>query len=283
MPPCIWLADLQMEWTCWNDEHSRTKLQTSVGCVQQSKHQRSKPILIREQNPKKPRTVENPNFVVSNPAQELEEHCGHQQSSRRRGNTMSATPSTSPKRLPRDPVADESEDELDDEYIQEQLDATMWSDLKKSFWDSRFAAPIFALLGFLLAYHLTIAPYRTNPVDQENRNAITDLVRVNTCAYCFGFHSIDHISSIPTSSEHGTTCYIRGNSETYPTDNVATRYVPCSLHMFILRFTSILCIFCSQKMSWSCRKQLVDRLQCALSRMWTSMEHENFQICSIKV
>jgi hypothetical protein len=79
-----------------------------------------------------------------------------------------------------DSIANENEsdvDELDEKYVEEQLNATVYSDFKQAIYDSRFAAPIIALLGVLLAYHLTIAPYRFNMLDREDMTtAVKDLV-----------------------------------------------------------------------------------------------------------
>mmetsp|Transcript_14656 Transcript_14656/g.32916 ORF Transcript_14656/g.32916 Transcript_14656/m.32916 type:complete len:309 (-) Transcript_14656:83-1009(-) len=44
----------------------------------------------------------------------------------------------------------------------------MWGDLKLAVYDVRLSAPIIALLGMLLAYHITIAPYRHNIVGGGN-------------------------------------------------------------------------------------------------------------------
>ena len=73
---------------------------------------------------------------------------------------------------------DESDDdeEFDDKFIQDQLNATVWSDLKQSVYDVRYMIPIIALLGILLAYQMTIAPYRTNIVDNMTGHHVKDLV-----------------------------------------------------------------------------------------------------------
>jgi hypothetical protein len=67
-------------------------------------------------------------------------------------------------------------DELDEKFIEEQLNATVYSDFKQAVYDSRFAAPIIALLGILLAYHLTVAPYRFNMLDRADVTTVKDLV-----------------------------------------------------------------------------------------------------------
>ncbi|KAJ1400125.1 hypothetical protein B484DRAFT_244092 [Ochromonadaceae sp. CCMP2298] len=64
---------------------------------------------------------------------------------------------------------EETEEERKEEqdYIDSQL-CTMWGDLKLAVYDVRLSAPIIALLGMLLAYHITIAPYRHNIVGGGN-------------------------------------------------------------------------------------------------------------------
>ena len=52
--------------------------------------------------------------------------------------------------------------------IEEELNATVWEDLFQSLYDVRMVAPFFALLGMLLTYHLTIAPYRNNNYYEES-------------------------------------------------------------------------------------------------------------------
>ena len=71
---------------------------------------------------------------------------------------------------------DDDDEEFGDDYINQQLNATVWSDLWQALYDVRLSAPICAFLGLLLAYHLTIAPYRTNVLDKTTANSITDLV-----------------------------------------------------------------------------------------------------------
>ena len=70
----------------------------------------------------------------------------------------------------------DNDEQLDDELIEKHLSATFWGDIKQSFYDARFTAPIIALLGVLLAYHLTVAPYRMNILDQTPQLGIDELV-----------------------------------------------------------------------------------------------------------
>jgi hypothetical protein len=73
--------------------------------------------------------------------------------------------------------SDSGDDEqLDNDYIEEQLNATVWGDLRNAVYESRFIAPIIALFGLLLAYHITIAPYRVNVVDDVGHKVVADLV-----------------------------------------------------------------------------------------------------------
>ena len=58
--------------------------------------------------------------------------------------------------------------------IEEELNATIWEDLFQSLYDVRMVAPFFALLGILLTYHLTIAPYRVHNYFEES-TMLTDL------------------------------------------------------------------------------------------------------------
>lgn len=77
----------------------------------------------------------------------------------------------------------ETESELDevydDKYIDQQLNATVLDDFKQALYDVRYVAPILALLGILVAYHLTIAPFRTRIVDDNGLQRVNDLVSVS--------------------------------------------------------------------------------------------------------
>lgn len=85
--------------------------------------------------------------------------------------------STSLLRRKRSTSSDSDDDEInDEEYVQEQLSATLWSDLVKSVYQARFTAPLLAILGVVFAYQLTIAPYRTDIVGGATSSNINDLV-----------------------------------------------------------------------------------------------------------
>lgn len=75
----------------------------------------------------------------------------------------------------------ETESELDEtydeKYIDQQLNATVLDDFKQALYEVRYIAPILALLGIILAYHLTIAPYRTKVLDDKGFQNVNDLVR----------------------------------------------------------------------------------------------------------
>jgi len=89
---------------------------------------------------------------------------------------------------------DIDDDDIDDDYeeeiknykfskdndtcdIEEELNATVWEDLFQSLYDVRMVAPFLALLGILLTYHLTIAPYR-NYNHYEESTILSDLSTV---------------------------------------------------------------------------------------------------------
>lgn len=75
-------------------------------------------------------------------------------------------------------TSSDSDDEInDEEYVQEQLSATLWSDIVKSVYQARFTAPLLAILGVVFAYQMTIAPYRTDMVGGAASSNINDLVR----------------------------------------------------------------------------------------------------------
>lgn len=75
---------------------------------------------------------------------------------------------------------DEDDENDDDEYDTENMDeeeilnATVWYDFKQAVYDIRLALPFFVTLGFLLMYHLTVAPYRIHDITYDI-NKITDL------------------------------------------------------------------------------------------------------------
>lgn len=56
--------------------------------------------------------------------------------------------------------------ELEEEEIEYKLNTcSIWDDILTAMYESRFTAPLFALLGMFLAYHVTIAPYRVSVAD----------------------------------------------------------------------------------------------------------------------
>lgn len=73
-------------------------------------------------------------------------------------------------------IESESDEAYDEKFIDQQLNATVFDDFKQALYEVRYVAPILALLGIVLAYHLTIAPYRTRTLDDSGLPQVTDLV-----------------------------------------------------------------------------------------------------------
>ena len=69
---------------------------------------------------------------------------------------------------------DEDNEEYDENFVNEQMSKTVWDDFMQALYDVRLSAPFIALLGILLAYHLTIAPYQTT--NMEVSDNFNDLV-----------------------------------------------------------------------------------------------------------
>lgn len=69
----------------------------------------------------------------------------------------------------------EEEDEDDEKLFEKLRKTTAWDDFLQAVYDVRLAAPVVAILAILLAYHLTIAPYRVK-IDRSAQLNM-DLVR----------------------------------------------------------------------------------------------------------
>lgn len=88
-------------------------------------------------------------------------------------------------------VARTEEEEIEEvEKKEEQrfLNCSVWEDVLLAFYESRFAAPLVALFGIFLAYHITIAPYRVDVADRsgamsqsiEDLRLVRPVLSVNT-------------------------------------------------------------------------------------------------------
>lgn len=56
--------------------------------------------------------------------------------------------------------------EVEEEELETSLlSCSVWDDICTALYETRFTAPLFALLGVFLAYHVTIAPYRVDVAD----------------------------------------------------------------------------------------------------------------------
>ena len=75
-------------------------------------------------------------------------------------------------------VARTEEEEIEEvEKKEEQrfLNCSVWEDVLLAFYESRFAAPLVALFGIFLAYHITIAPYRVDVADRSGGELVVFL------------------------------------------------------------------------------------------------------------
>lgn len=80
------------------------------------------------------------------------------------------------------------------EFTDKYLNSTVWGDLAQALYDVRLTAPLFVLLGVFLAYHLTIAPYRTHIIDVPGgmgRGRDIDLVYTQSAADYYPFTSMN--------------------------------------------------------------------------------------------
>jgi ABC-type Fe3+ transport system permease subunit len=79
----------------------------------------------------------------------------------------------------RENIEDQSDiDNEDEESLLKLCNVSIWEDLWNSVYDARFAGPLVALLGVIIAFHITIAPYRVHVEHHEEINTLNlDLVQ----------------------------------------------------------------------------------------------------------
>jgi len=78
--------------------------------------------------------------------------------------------------------------------IKKEMDVTVFDDIIAAFINSRYMAPLVALFGIFLAYHITIAPYQTHVDSTNSPMTMDELALIRPVLSETELFSIQHIT-----------------------------------------------------------------------------------------